>query len=572
MTNYISRILTDLADAPLLILFITISLGYLIGKFRVKTFILGGIAGSLIMGVLIGQLGTKISPAIGSIFFALFIYAVGYQGGPQFFRSLNRQTLVQLISATITCLLGLACVVIAAWVYHLDRGTAAGLAAGGLTQSAIIGTAGAAIAKLGISAEQIRIMQGNIAVGYAVCYIFGSFGPILMLSAIFPAMMKWNLREEAKKLAKSMRKGKPILSPGQYPAIQEFDTRVYQVLPDSKIIGKTAEEIFESESRIAAKALIRNDELIDVSSKTVFQEGDVVAVSAKIEDFVKQRDYFIKEISKPSIMHLTEETRRIILTNKRFEGKTLEEYYNQVTQEERYGLFVSSVSRLGEEMKPEVGLTIKRGDEIKMVGRPSDLDRVSSKLGRIISAAKKTDFVFFGLGMVVGILIGMITVRIHGTSISVGTGGGCLFSGLIFGWLRSRHPQFGELPTGASNFLRDFGLAVFVATVGIKAGPQAVTTIKQYGMEIFLLGVGVTLIPQIITFYISYYLLKIKNPIVLLSTIAGARSANPGFAALLEKAGNSTPIVPFTATYAIANIWLTLWGPVIVALVTKNVT
>ncbi|WP_317135142.1 aspartate-alanine antiporter-like transporter [Piscirickettsia litoralis] len=153
---------------------------------------------------------------------------------------------------------------------------------------------------------------------------------------------------------------------------------------------------------------------------------------------------------------------------------------------------------------------------------------------------------------------------------SIGTGGGCLFSGLIFGWLRSTHPRYGALPTGASNFLRDFGLAVFVATVGITAGPQAIQTIKQYGIELFLLGIGVTLIPQIITFFISYYLLRIKNPIEILATIAGGRSANPGFAALLDKAGNSTPVIPFTATYAIANIWLTLWGPIIIGLVTKN--
>lgn len=561
-----------LVHAPLFVLFITIVLGYFIGKFRVKTFVLGGIAGSLIMGVLIGQIGVKISPSIGTIFFALFIYAVGYQGGPQFFRSLNRQTLVQLISATLTCLFGLFCVLVAAWVYHLDRGTAAGLAAGGLTQSAMIGTASAAIAKLNISAEQIKSMQSNVAIGYAVCYIFGSFGPILMLSAIFPAMMKWNLREEAKKLAKRMQGDKPLLEPGQFPAIQQFDTRVFQLTTDSKAIGKTPEDIFESEGHLAIEALIRNDALMDLSSDIALQKDDIVAVTAKIEDFVKHQTLFAKEISKPTLLELTEETRNIILSNKSFDGKTIQELYEDTTRKEHYGLFIRSVTRLGEEIKPEMNVPLKRGDEIGLVGRPSDLNRISTKLGRTISAAKLTDFITFGMGLALGILIGMVTIRVHDVAISIGSGGGCLFTGLIFGWLRSRYPQMGALPTGASNFLRDFGLAIFVSVVGLTAGPQAFTTIKQYGVELFLLGVGVTLIPQILTFYVSYYLLKIKNPIVLLSTIAGGRSANPGFASLLEKAGNSTPVVPFTATYAVANIWLTLWGPIIVALVTKNVT
>lgn len=559
-----------LIESPLFILFITIASGYFIGKFRVKTFVLGGIAGSLIMGVVIGQIGIKMPEAIGTIFFALFIYAVGYQGGPQFFRSLNRETGVQLVSATITCVLGLFCVLIAAWLFQLDRGTAAGLAAGGLTQSALIGTASGAIAKLGLSAQATQVMQANIAVGYAVCYIFGSFGPIIMLASIFPAMMKWDLREEAKKLAKKMSGSHMELEPGQFKAIPDIDTRVYQIMPGSKLIGQKIDDLFESKDYIAIEGLIRNNKLFDLQPETVLEAQDIIAVTARSENFSKKYDLFEKEVPKPDMMQLTEEIRNIVLKDPEFDGKTVEEFHAKTADKYHRGLFVVGVTRLGEELKPDGDLVLRRGDEIKLVGRSADLDSITSKLGRVISAARLTDFISFGIGMALGILIGMVTINIFGVSISIGSGGGCLLSGLVFGWLRSRHPQVGALPDGASNFLRDFGLAVFVATVGITAGPRALEAIKEHGTELFLLGVGVTIIPQVITFYISYYLLKIKNPIELLATIAGGRSANPGFAALLEKAGNSTPVVAFTATYAIANIWLTLWGPVIVALVNKN--
>ncbi len=568
----ISELYHLLIESPLFILFITIASGYFIGKFRVKTFVLGGIAGSLIMGVLIGQLGIKMPPAIGTIFFALFIYAVGYQGGPQFFRSLNRETAVQLISATITCVLGLLCVLVAAWMFQLDRGTAAGLAAGGLTQSALIGTASDAIARLGLSAQATQVMQANIAVGYAVCYIFGSFGPIIMLASIFPAMMKWDLREEAKKLAKKMSGSHVELEPGQFMAIPDIDTRVYEILPASKFIGHKIDNLFDSKDRIAVEGLMRGNKLFDMKPDTVVEAGDIIAVTARSENFSRKYDLFEKEVPKPEIMQLTEEERDIVLHNPEVDGETVEEFHSETADKYHRGLFIRGVSRLGEELKPDNDLVLRRGDEIKLVGRPTDLDSTTSKLGRVISASRLTDFISFGIGMALGVLIGMVTIKIFGVSISIGSGGGCLLSGLVFGWLRSRHPQIGALPSGASNFLRDFGLAVFVATVGITAGPQALTAIKEHGTELFLLGVGVTIIPQIITFYISYYLLKIKNPIELLATIAGGRSANPGFAALLEKAGNSTPVVAFTATYAIANIWLTLWGPIIVALVTKNAT
>ncbi|MCP4475811.1 MAG: hypothetical protein GY821_14840 [Gammaproteobacteria bacterium] len=261
-----------LTTSPLLILFITIALGYFVGKFRIKTFVLGGIAGSLIMGVVIGQIGIKMPAAIGTIFFALFIYAVGYQGGPQFFRSLNRETGIQLFSATITCVLGLLCVLLFAWGFHLDRGTAAGLAAGGLTQSAMIGTAGDAIARLGLPSHITQAMQSNVAVGYAVCYIFGSFGPILMLTAIIPALMKWNIRKEAKQLAKAMAGGRAVeLEPGQFQAIPAIETRVYQIVADSPAIGQSAAEIFDGPERIAIEALVRDKQALEVEPTTCLQ-------------------------------------------------------------------------------------------------------------------------------------------------------------------------------------------------------------------------------------------------------------------------------------------------------------
>jgi putative transport protein len=205
-----------------------------------------------------------------------------------------------------------------------------------------------------------------------------------------------------------------------------------------------------------------------------------------------------------------------------------------------------------------------------LIGRTADLDRVQSQVGYKISAAAVTDFVFFGFGMAVGVLLGLIEFSIAGVPVTIGTGGGCLLSGLFFGWLRSIHPSFAALPMGASNYLRDFGLAVFVGVVGLTAGPQAFVTLEQYGLTLLFLGVAVTLIPQLIVLPFSYYVLRIRNPIEALGCLVGGRSANPGFAALLDKAGNATPVVSFTVTYAVANVFLTLWGPLIVGIITKN--
>jgi putative transport protein len=515
------------------------------------------------------EIGVAIDPAIGSIFFALFIYAVGFQGGPQFFHALNLRSLNQLVSAFVMCFAGLLCVLAAAWMFGLDRGLAAGLAAGGLTQSAILGTAGDAIAKLGLSAQLTKTMQTNVAVGYAVCYIFGSLGPIIMVTWFLPMVMRWDVRKEAVALAKGLT-GRAEPEPGQFAAVNDIITRVYQVTQGHKAIGQTTLELDRQFSAAAVEGIYRAGKSIDLDDSSVIELGDVVAVTGKLSAVQASNAALGVEITAPAGFSTIEEHREIILTNRALSGRGIGEMYDHVDVEVRHGVFLTAAKRMGLDLPLLDKLQLKTGDELHFTGRTADLDRVQSKIGYKISAAAATDFVFFGIGMVIGILIGMVSFKIWGVPISIGSGGGCLLSGLLFGWLRSVHPRFAALPIGASTFLRDFGLAAFVGVVGIGAGPHALTAIEQSGPTLLLLGVGVTLIPQVIGFFFSYYVLRIKNPIEALACVAGGRSANPAFAALLAKAGNATPVVSFTVTYAVANVFLTLWGPVIVGIITKN--
>lgn len=555
---------------PIVALFITVALGYLVGKFKFGRFVLGGIAGTLLVGVAIGQIGIRLDSGIKSIFFALFIYAVGYQGGPQFFRALNLRSLHELLSSFFMCLAGLLCVLAAAWMFSLDRGTAAGLAAGGLTQSAIIGTAGDAISKLNVTPEQIKTMQANVAVGYAVCYIFGSLGPIIMVTWFFPTIMGWDIREEAVKLAKKMSGGQDEFGPGQFNAAGNIVTRFFAIADSSPAGGKSVSALNSQLVDAAVEALVRGGKQIIFTEDMPIQSGDVIAVTGRVAAMQDAANQIGSEVPAPDGLELIEEQRCVILTNRELIGKTLAQALDAFQHDSVRGVFLKSIERMGHELHVSPQLELHRGDELILVGRPKDLDRAQQQLGYKITAAAVTDFVAFGLGMTLGVLLGMIEIKIAGVPVSVGTGGGCLLSGLLFGWLRSVHPAFGSLPSGASNFLRDFGLAVFVGVVGIMAGPQALVTIRQYGISLFLLGVGVTIIPQLVVFFFSYYVLRIQNPIEALGCLVGGRSANPGFAALLDKAGNATPVVPFTVTYAVANVFLTLWGPLIVGIITKN--
>ncbi|ELA7356847.1 aspartate-alanine antiporter [Vibrio alginolyticus] len=567
------EIISNLFDmAPFVALFITLSLGYMVGKITIGRFVLGGVAGTLLMGVIIGQFGVHIDPGVKSIFFALFIYAVGYQGGAQFFKALNFRTINILLSAVVMTVSGLLCVLAAAWMFDLDRGTAAGLAAGGLTQSAIIGTAGDAIARLGgVTEEAKHLMQTNVAVGYAVTYIFGSLGPILMVTWVFPTLMKWDIRAEAIALEEKNSNGKRDLALGEFNAVTALVTRAFKVSKDGGLAGKTLAQLNQHALAACIELIQRDGKVLDVDKFTALKEGDVIVVTGRRNAVHQLQDGLAdNEIALPEGYEVIEENRQLIADNRKLIGKSLQEIKEASNQGSMRGIYVTDYIREGNSIEMTPDLVVKKNDVIQLTGIAKDINRVEKNIGQRMGSANVTDLVVLGMGMVVGLLIGLISFKIAGIPVTIGSGAGCLISGLIVGWLRSRNPHVAQFPVGAANFIRDFGLAAFVGIVGLEAGPQAVDTIKEHGMSLLFLGMGVTIIPQIISFFFSYFVLKIKNPVEALGCVTGGRSANPAFAALMEKTGNATPVFSFTVTYAVANVLLTLWGPIIVGIITLN--
>lgn len=557
----------QLRNFPFISLFLALGLGFLLGKFKMGKFQLGGIAGTLIIGVLLGQVGgIHVNEEVKSIFFALFIFMVGYLGGPQFFASLKPSALKYLVAAFGMTVLGLLTVLGLSMWAGLDAGLSAGLAAGGLTQSAIIGTAGNAIDQLGLAAKEAETLKTNVAVGYSITYIFGSIGPILMVSFI-AIVMKWDIRKEAIKLAAKLG-GVGELGEGEFKPLSRVSTRAFKISNNSKFKKKTIRELEdEYNADLTVEKIIRADKDIEVDSTFKLAEGDIIFVSGLISVFAKAGIHIGEEISEfGQNMDFTEEVRRVIVTNKKIHGLTIAQIHDQAKVSQRHGVYISGISRMAKPLAVLKGTEIHIGDEIDLVGRKKELDRAQKLVGYKAPSITSTEFVTFSLGMVIGYLIGEIGFNINGTHVTLGSGLGCLVSGLTIGYFRTRHPKIGAINTGAAEFLQSFGLAVFVGVIGLNAGKPAISAIKEHGAILLVLGIGVTMIPMIVQTFLNYKIFKIKNPIELLGVLTGSKSANPGYAALLEKAGNSSGTPTFTMTYAVANIFLTLWGPIIIAI------
>ena len=544
-------------------LFLSLAIGFWIGQFQFGKFQFGGVAGSLLVAVVLSLLGVPVDNGIKAILFALFIYAVGFESGPQFFKSLGPESIKEILLAAFMAVCGLITVLVMAKIFHLDKGLAAGLAAGGMTQSAIIGTAGDALSRLDLPLEEIQRLQANVAIGYAVTYIFGSLGAIIVCVNILPRFMGREIRDDAIKAQSERLKGAFELAPGQELAIPEIVGRIYKI---EQANGKTVFDIEAEASNITIERLKRKGQLMDVTPETVLQTDDIVLVVGRRAGVVAISSYIGAELQSSQGMEMVMDTTDVILKNSKYINRSLGDVKANTPLYLKHGIYVLGIKRGGDSLVLSDDTILLQGDVITVYGTQNDLNRLIKEGGQAIPESLKTDWVFHGAGLVVGLIIGLFVIRIGGVPLTLGAGGGALLSGLLFGWLRSRNQVHGNMPPAASQLLKDLGLAGFVAAVGLQSGLQAIQTIKESGLSLFMIGVVVTLVPLLLSMLFARYVLRYDNVAVMAGALSGARSANPAFGGVLDKAGNSIPTVPFAITYALANVSLTLLGPLIVGL------
>ena len=559
--SYLHSILNQ---APEIALFLSLACGYWIGKFHFGKFQLGGVAGSLLVAVLISQIGVNIDNGIKSVLFALFIYAVGFESGPQFFRSLGRQSLREIAMAAVLSISALATIFVLARMFDLDKGLAAGVASGALTQSAIIGTASSAISKLQLAADEIQKLQANVAVGYAVTYIFGSFGAIIICVNILPWFMGRSIRDDAMMAEAALLAGAHIYGPGEQPAAPDLVGRLYQVRDAS---GKTIQDVESLVPGLSIERIKRGGAIIGLDPNQTLLEGDIILVVGRRSAIVTAAQTLGSELETSEGMDLIMLTRDVAITSPDFIGHSVKDIGDKTASNLRHGVYVVTVKRAGKPLTLHPDTVIEAGDVVTLYGTTDDVQRVAKAVGPIILPSDKTDLVYHGAGLVVGLLIGLIVIRFGSVPLTLGSGGGALVAGLIFGWYRTHKLTIGNMPTAASTLLRDLGLAGFVAVVGLQSGLQAVQTVITSGLSLFLIGVAVTVIPLLITMVIGRYILRYDNTAIFAGALSGSRSANPAFGEVLDKAGNSIPTASFAITYALANVFLTLLGPLVVAFV-----
>ncbi len=557
-------IITTLRDNPELAIFLTLGVGYWFGTFRIGKFTLGSVTGVLLAGIIVGQLDITISPQVKSIFFIMFLFAVGYGVGPQFVRGIASDGAPQAVFAIVISLLCLLCVYIAAKIQGYDAGFAAGILAGAHTISASIGLATDAINGLGKTAAETRELLGHIPVAYAVCYLFGTIGTGLILSALGPKLLRIDLAKECERYEKEMSGGHPAGS-GQ-TAWRQVEMRAFKVRQGSVVVGKSvgdAEKAFTG-GRIFIENIRRDGKIVDFDESTILAAGDIVAVSARKEAMVQLEDGH-EEVEDRELLEIPSEKVDVVVTKKAHAGRTIME----LAQEKfARGVYLGKITRGATSVDiPILPKTkIYRGDILSIIGTRTHTDAVSRAIGYADRPTDATDMVWVGLAIVLGGLIGAVVLPVHGVPITLSTSGGALIAGIVLGWLRGVHPTFGRVPSGALWMMNSVGLNVFIAVVGIASGPTFIAGVKEAGLSIFFWGIFATAVPMLLAPLIGKYLFKF-DPAINLGCCGGARTSTASVAMVGEVAKSNVPMLGYTVPYAVSNTLLTLWGLVIVLLV-----
>ncbi|GAA1881776.1 aspartate-alanine antiporter [Pseudonocardia ailaonensis] len=596
---------------------LAVGLGFALGRLRYRSISLGAITGTLIVGVLLGAVitvdradGTVTTLSVDgparNIFFLLFLFALGIRLGPQFVAGLKGTGAPQAVFAALLAVVGVGTVVVLAAVMGLDPGLAAGIAGGGLTQSAVVGVAQGSIAGLAQDPATIEEWMDLVPVAYAVTYLFGTIGTALYCANLAPRLL--GIRDlPAAAAALEHRLGLAQTSPDVQTAYLDVTRRAYRLtaLPPGVTTAGDLERHLATGDHHAYVARIRPAAggagpataaatalgpggarpapgtvagpgtdpgtgggagsgtaatPADATPQTPLTVGATVVLTARrIDVFAPALAGLAEEVDDPELLGFAIEDLWIVVSH-RGAGRTVGALRTEFRR-----IYLRGLRRSGHDLPLGDAVVLRAGDEVRLQGPLPLLESVIPLVGHAERAGTESSMVVLGLGIAAGALIGVPALRAGGIPVGLSTSVGALLVGLLVGWLRTRRPLLARIPPAADWFLESAGLAFFIAMVGISAGPSFVSGLARHGVGILLAGIVVTLVPLLVMTLLARWVFRF-DPVIALGVLAGSRSSSPAAGALRDASRSAVPMLGYTVPYAVANIVLTIGGAVVVAL------
>ena len=549
-----------LQASDVMLLFAALGMGLLIGKIRLGGFQLGNTPGVLLAAIALGAWGFDLDAQTESLGFMLFIFCVGIEAGPNFFSNFLQDGARYISIAAIMVVTAVAVTNAVARLLDLDPGLAAGMLAGALTSTpTLVGAQDAVAQQMSqISEEQRSLMISQISVGYAMTYLVGLLGLLLILRYL-PVVMRFDPREQAQKLARARGMDNERRRNVRTPILRAYEIGATSASP---VVGQTLREIGTYQrAGLIIERIKRDTELLEPDPELVLREGDKVALVGYPSSHGKSEIDHASEVYDPDLLEFRMDAVHVVVANPDMIGTPLSE----LELENRYGCLIDGVTRAQVELPVDRSLRLDRGDVLQVSGERNRLRKFAKKIGSIEHESDISDLMTFSFFFVGGMLLGQFSLLFGELKVTLGNAGGLLLAGILMGFFRARNPMFGYIPQGAINVLKDLGLNIFMVSVGLAAGADILQALMDSGLTVLLGGACIMLVPLTVGYVYGSLVLKM-NPILLLGALTGAMTSTPALKSLNEMSDSAVPALGYAGTYTFANVFLTLGGASIIML------
>jgi putative transport protein len=497
MMEFVSELI---GTQPILALFLAIGLGYAVGQISILGFSLG-VGAVLFVGLLIGAIAPKanIAGPIGLIGLVMFLYSIGILYGRQFFEGLSGPGRTYNLLALVAVVTGLLVALGFGWAFGLALGHTLGLFAGSMTSTAALQAA------LDVIGSQ------EPSIGYSVAYPFGVIGPILCFYFL-------------------SRNVKPSFPPK--PARFHLGEITIERLPEGggdlgKLMGLLPPGV-----QVSGVRQEHHNRLPDPAIE--LRRGDGLLVAAETAEAIAATEAMLGRLDPGRIAHDRADMnyQRFFVSNPRLCGVPL----SDLPMPPDAPMRIIHVRRHDVDVVPSPDLTLEMGDRVGVIVANEAVAEARAHFGDTVRAVADLSYVSIGIGMTLGVLLGLVPIPVPGVgTVSLGIGGGPLIVALILGRLRRTGPITWVMPLPANIVLRNFGLTLFLATVGINSGQAFVTTLATQGPLMLIIGVLVLLTTVAIVLFGG---LALKLPFDDLLGVASGATGNP---AILVYAGRIAP-------------------------------
>ena len=542
---------------PVISIFVCLALGYLIGKLKIKSFTIGATVGTLLVGLLISlvfkEAGTyQIDGTVKTIFFSLFIFAIGYEVGPSFFASLKSSGLKIIILSLFFAVAAFVVSIVLFKAFGIGAGEAGGILAGSLTQSAILGTADSTMKGM-LSGTELKTAESQMAIAYALTYVFGTVGVVVFLKNGAAKLIGVNLTDTVKKKIDQTNFHE---SSSENTVVGNIKARAFCIENGAEFIGKTIGSVEEQYGDdLTITQIIRKGKKVSLAPDVQLLEGDTVTIIGLLDAVLHFEAPGMKETDDSEALKLDVIKQEIVLTN-HFSLDVIEHLSEN-------GIVISERKRDKNVLSEDQAL--KALDHLTLVGPKALIAKVVKKLGYVKDTGTETDVSFISMGLVVGLLIGAISFVVSGIPITLGSGGGALIGGLLFGYYQDKHSNYGLMPKATRWFCKSVGLNLFIAIVGLTSGASFLSALQSMGVKVLLIGVLVTILPHIASVYFGKFVLKL-DAVDIIGALCGAGTCTAALNGVVEEYESSIFAVAYTPGYAMGNILLTVLGPLVVAI------